>query len=227
MWLRSLDTPDLQPLPGTTGARSPFWSPDSRSIGFFADGKLKVVPATGGPPQELCDGVGLGGGGAWNRDGVILFGTMVSNAGGVRRVQASGNGPCTDVTRAEDARHAFPEFLPDGEHFLYVSGGSDPARRGVYIASLTDPSGRRLMSDFSSVMFSRSPSSRGGGHLLFLREGTLMAQPFDPDTLPDDRRCRSRRHGRVGQRHDRHRLRQAYPPMGCSCTWRADRRRRS
>ncbi len=183
MWVRSLDTSDLHPLPGTTGARSPFWSPDSRSIGFFADGKLKVVPATGGPPQELCDSVGLGSGGSWNRDGIILFGIIVSNASPVRRVPASGNGPCADVTKAVDTRHSFPEFLPDGNHFLYVSSDNDPARRGVYIASLTDPSGRRLISDYSSVLFSRSSSSRGGGHLLFLREGTLMAQPFDADTL--------------------------------------------
>ena len=183
IWMRSLDTPDLQPLSGTFGARTPFWSPDNRSIGFFADGKLKVVRATGGPPQELCDGTGLGFGGSWNRDGIILFGTLVGNAGGIRRVNASGNGPCTDITNPVDARHGFPEFLPDGEHFLYVAAGADPATRGVYIASLADPAGRRLMSDYSSVMFSRSSSSRGGGHLLFLREGTLMAQPFDADTF--------------------------------------------
>ena len=183
IWLRSLDTAAFRPLSGTIGARTPFWSPDSRSIGFFADGKLKMVPASGGPPVDLCDGTGLGGGGSWNRNGVILFATGLGVTRALRRVNASGNGSCADVTRPSAVGYSFPEFLPDGEHYLYLAGGDDPSKRGINVASLADPAGRRVLSDFSSAIFSRASRSGGAGHLLFLRDGTLMAQPFDANTL--------------------------------------------
>jgi len=126
LWVRSLDTPDPQQLAGTDGAAFPFWSPDSRFIGFFAaQGKLKKIAATGGPPQTLCDASG-GRGATWGRDGVILFcpspGSVshrVSSAGGVPS-------PVTDSKTTGGGQHRFPWFLPDGRHSLFVAPGLRP-----------------------------------------------------------------------------------------------------
>jgi serine/threonine protein kinase len=180
LWLRSLDSPQFQPLSGTDNARTPFWSADSRFIGFFADGKLKTVPAAGGPAQSLCGETGLGSGGAWNRDDVILFG---SETGPLQRVNAVG-GDCTPVTKADPGgRQGTPEFLPDGKHFLYYRGTSDESSRGVYVAALDNPSARKLLSDNSSAIYAPPAAGARNGHLLFLREGTLMAQSFDAEAL--------------------------------------------
>jgi len=180
LWLRPLDAPEFQPLSGTDGARTPFWSADSRFIGFFADGKLKTIPAAGGPALNLCGETGLGAGGAWSRDGVIVFG---SETGPLRRVNAAG-GDCTPVLKADPGeRQSFPEFLPDGKRFLYFRGINNEPSRGVYAAALDNPSGRKLLSDNSSVMFARPQAGSHNGHLLFLREGTLMAQSFDAEAL--------------------------------------------
>ena len=181
LYLRSLDSGELQPLSGTTGARTPFWSPDSRFIGFFAESKLKVIPAAGGPAQVLCSETGLGSGGTWNRDGVILFG--IEN-GRLRRVDAKKGGQCTPVGKDDpNDRASFPEFLPDGDHFLYVRQAIDQASQGVYLATLADPIGRKVLSDRSSVVYTPPASAGGRAHLLFLRENTLMAQPFDKASL--------------------------------------------
>jgi eukaryotic-like serine/threonine-protein kinase len=182
LWLRSLDSPQLQLLPGTENSRGPFWSPDSKSIGFFANGKLKTMPATGGPPQVLCDGTGLFGGGTWNRDGVILFSTSEVGAP-LQRVGAAG-GACTVVTKPEgDSSHAFPEFLPDGNHFIYLVRGGDEAKRGLYVAALDKSAPRRLLADESSAVFAPSTTGKKYGYLLFLRGSDLMAQPFNAETL--------------------------------------------
>jgi hypothetical protein len=178
LWLRALDSPLLQPLSGTDNARVPFWSADSRSIGFLADGKLKTVPAIGGPVQVLCD-AGLVGGGTWNRDGVILF----SFRGSLQRVEAAG-GACNPVTKTEKGVfHQYPVFLPDGKHFLYVVFAGEEAKGGVYVAALDNPTGRRVLTDISSVLFVPPATGIGHGHILFLRESTLVAQPFDAGTL--------------------------------------------
>jgi eukaryotic-like serine/threonine-protein kinase len=184
--LRSLDSPEFRPLPGTNGARVPFWSPDSRFVGFFAPGKLQIIPITGGPPTDLCDQVGLGLGGTWNRAGVILFSSGVLAAGPygegfLRKVNASG-GACTEVTpggpgTTEDNTGSIPEFLPDGNHFLYSSSGA------IYVASLDGMQRRKLLNDHSNALYAPPISGKGPGHVLFLRDATLMAQPFDPDKL--------------------------------------------
>ena len=181
LWLRSLDSQQFQPLSGTDNARSPFWSADSRFIGFFADGRLKTVPATGGPAQTLCGETGLGNGGAWNRDGVILFG---SETGPLRRVSAGG-GECVPVTKADQTmRDEYPEFLPDGKHFLYFHGlPNDESLRGVYVATLDNPNGRKVLPDNSNALFAPAAAGERNGHLLFVREGNLMAQSFDAGAL--------------------------------------------
>jgi eukaryotic-like serine/threonine-protein kinase len=183
LWLRALDSPRLQLLPGTDSARAPFWSPDGKSIGFFADGKLKIIAEAGGPAQVLCDGTGAGAGGTWNRDGVILFST--SGPGDpLQRVSASG-GTCTPLARPKGGgRHAFPEFLPDGKHFIYVLSQGDEAQRGIYVASLDSGiAPRRLLTDVSSAIFAPYANKRGYGYLLFLRGNALVAQMFNTETL--------------------------------------------
>jgi eukaryotic-like serine/threonine-protein kinase len=177
LWLRPLDALQAQPIPGTEGGLFPFWSPDSRYIGFFAQGKLKKIAASGGPSQSLCDATNTSRGGTWNRDNVILF----ANNGKIRRVPAAGGAP-VDLSIAG----VFPTFLPDGRHFLNLSFGggmpgyvSSSVKAGVYVSSLDGKENRRVLADISSAVFAPPPVGRRMGHLLFIRENTLMAQPFD------------------------------------------------
>ena len=173
LWVRSLDALSAGALPGTEGAINPFWSPDSRSLGFFADGKLKKIEAAGGPTLTLCDAPN-GRGGTWNRDGVILF--TPNTTAPLYRISASG-GVASAVTkldegarRRQDRSHRWPSFLPDGNHFLYVGVG-------IRVASLDAPEGKLLpLNAHSNALYAQ-------GHLLFMREATLMAQPFDVKRL--------------------------------------------
>jgi Tol biopolymer transport system component len=175
LWLRSLDSLQAQPMPTTEDALFPFWSPDSRYIGFFAQGKLKKIAASGGPSQSLCD-AGFGGGGTWNGDDVILFSTAPGASGSLKRVSAAGGAPA-DVMKAKAV--AFPLFLPGGRRFLYTVNSPSAEARGIYASSLEGSENRRILADVSSALF--APSARGSrsGYLLFGRENTLMAQPFD------------------------------------------------
>ena len=123
LWVRPLASLTSQPLPGTESSlRSPFWSPDSQSLGFFAGAKLKKVAVSGGSPVELCDAIGVGGG-TWNRDNIIVFG---SGVGPLQKVWFSG-GPSTPVATMgkDETGHWSPWFLPDGQHFLYLSVSGD------------------------------------------------------------------------------------------------------
>ena len=183
LWVRSLDSLTAQPLTGTDGvvAQSPpFWSPDSRFIGFVAGGKVKKIDASGGPPQTLCDALNARGG-TWNRDGVIVFAPDVS--GPLHRVSATG-GASTAVTRLDESRrqitHRFPYFLPDGHHFLYRVGVIVSAAlsegNGVYLGSLESNEQKLILRTDTTAAYA-------SGHLLFAREGTLMAQPFDEKSL--------------------------------------------
>src|SRR5262249_10651203 len=174
MWVRSLDSLQAQALAGTEGAAFPFWSPDSRYIGFFAGGRLKKISVAGGPPQTICDAGAFGG--TWNSEGIIVFGSP----SGLSRVLAGGGVP-TKVTEVEGV---FPTFLPDGRRFLYdVPASKEP---GVYIGSLdgrAGSQGRRITADISNSQYVPPSEGRPHGYILFVREQTLMAQPVDPNSV--------------------------------------------
>jgi Tol biopolymer transport system component/predicted Ser/Thr protein kinase len=179
LWMRPMDALQFQPMSFTEDAVYPFWSPDSRYIGFFAQGKLKKVAASGGPSQSLCDAPN-GAGGSWNRDDVIVFAPEA--AGAIQRVAAAGGVPADVMTRITGFRSQ-PVFLPDGRHFFYASVGAAEAI-GVFVSSLDGPPGksesRRVLPDSSGVVFARPERNGRSGHALFVRENTLMAAPFDP-----------------------------------------------
>jgi serine/threonine protein kinase len=173
LWVRLLDALSAQPLSGTEGASHPFWSPDSRFVGFFADGKLKAIEVSGGPPRVVCDAP-FGRSGTWNKRGIIVFARssrdplyQVSAAGGVP-VQVSALDPAKG-----DWGHRTPHFLPDGEHFLYVVRSTQQDREGVYVGGLDGSQGARLLPGDSTAMFAAP------GHVLYVESGTLMARPFD------------------------------------------------
>jgi eukaryotic-like serine/threonine-protein kinase len=176
VWVRPMNTLDAHSLPGTDGATFPFWAPDGRALGFFADSKLKTVELNGGAPATICDALS-GRGGTWGPDGVILFtpGTQKE----ILRVAASGGTP-VPVTQLDPAHtsHRWPSFLPDGKHFLYLAINHDPAHAdndAVYYASLDGRENRELFRSQSNAVY-------GSGFILFARSGQLMAQPFDPDS---------------------------------------------
>src|SRR5208282_5390798 len=156
---------------GTEDASSPFWSPDSRSIGFYADGKLKKVALSGGPPDTLCDAGGWGA--TWNRDGVIVF----ENHAGLYRVAATGGAPtlvaAPDATRP-GVWYLRPQFLPDGHRFLFSQTGSRYGQAtSIEIGSLDSPKTEHLLDALSGVQYA-APQ-----YLLYLKGSTLMAQGFD------------------------------------------------
>ena len=185
LWVRSLNSLDAKPLAGTDNPLGPpFWSPDSRYIAFATAGKLKKVEASGGPVQTICD---RGGdvllGGAWSRGGVIVFGT---SQGLVRVPEGGGTlSPLTTIDRSREPRHYAPIFLPDGRHFLYLRA-SNMLGGGVYLGSLDSKpdqqSSARLATSDSSLAYVPMPDSNLG-RLLFVREGSLMVQPFDAGKL--------------------------------------------
>ena len=184
LWVRPLNSLEARPLPGTEASTFPpfFWSPDSRNIAFGADGKLKTVDVAGGTVETLCGAPGLVIGGSWNRDGTIIFGSF---PGGIMKVSASG-GTATPVTTLDPSRqeiyHGMPFFLPDGRHFIYQRLSSRAGNSGGYIGSIDTKPGEQdltpLIVGDSSAGY--APSSEPDvGQLLFMRNGLLMAQPFD------------------------------------------------
>jgi serine/threonine protein kinase len=186
LWVRSLDSVDARPLPGTENSTGPpFWSPDGRWIGFAADGKLKKVEVSGGPPQTLCSVDVRATTGAWNRDGVILFGSFAGGSGIFRVSQAGGEK--VQVTTLDRSRqefsHASPQFLPDGRHFLYLAGSPVTENIGTYLATLDGKERKLLLRNTTAAAYAPPATSDEKVDLLFLRDGTLMAQPLDTSTF--------------------------------------------
>ena len=170
IWLRSLDQVTARPLAGTEHAQLPFWSPDSRWLAFFAEGKLKKIPVAGGPVQVLAD-VADAFGGSWGADGSIIFSRLNTS---IFRV-SSGGGTATSVTTLDSVQksHRWPQFLPDGRHFLFHDQGGDPEQRGVYVGSLDGGTQKFLLHTESSAVYAW-PS-----YLLYVDGDTLLGQAFD------------------------------------------------
>ena len=179
LWLRALRDLSVRPLPGTEGATFPFWSADSRFIGFFADGKVRKIDPLGGSPETICDAAD-GRGGTWSREGVILF--APDRNGPILKVPAAGGTP-TPVTRLDAGKpgtvHRWPSFLPDGQHFLFFV--RRPGERGpqqeIRLGSLGSEESRPILTSASNALYA-SP-----GYLFFIREGSLFSIRFDPARL--------------------------------------------
>jgi Tol biopolymer transport system component len=170
LWLRPLDQTIAQPLAGTEGASAPFWAPDGRALGFFADAKLKRIDLTGGAPQVLADAP-VPRGGTWNRDGVMVFAPTATS--GLMQVAPTGRTPTALTRLARDQRsHRWPQFLPDERRFLFFVQGT-PDTQGVYLGSLDggEPT-RVLAADFVAAY---APP----GYLLLVSQGALVARRFD------------------------------------------------
>ncbi len=173
IWIRPLESLTAQAIEGTENATLPFWSPDSRNIGFFAEGKLKKVSAGGGAPEVLCD-ASDGRGGTWSKDGVIVFAPVAT--GPLMRVAADGGQP-VEVLRPDSTRHEtalrFPRFLPDGKHFMFVSLPPHQGSFDVFLGSIDSKERKRLLASEAAPVYA-APS-----HLILVRNGRMMAQRFD------------------------------------------------
>jgi serine/threonine protein kinase/Tol biopolymer transport system component len=178
LWLRSLRTGSEHTLPGGHGAMNPFWSPDSSSVAFFTDGKLKTLEVNTGVVRSLCNAPGARGG-SWGSSGVILFTPGPRDV--IHQVPVTG-GVSTPITKLDTklhSTHRWPFFLPDGQHFLYVaSNHSSPQgeQNGIYVASLDGKLNRFLVASLAGAAYAQ-------GNLLFVRDSTLLAQPFDLNSL--------------------------------------------
>jgi serine/threonine protein kinase len=173
LWVRPLDSLTAQPLAGSDSATAPFWSPDSRFIGYFANGKLYKVDASGGRPQVLCD-IKDDRGGTWNAAGVILF----AGPDGLYRVSAQGGTPsvATRIDPKAEA-HRWPSFLPDGRHFVFLSDAQTTEAHHICVGSLDSQESQILFNAVSPIKYAEP------GYLLYINQGALMAQPFDAGRL--------------------------------------------
>jgi Tol biopolymer transport system component len=184
LWLRPVGSVDARVLPGTEGGNFPFWSPDSKSMAFFAAGKLKRIDIAGGTPVVLCDAAGGTAdiSGTWNEEGVILF----ASPDGLHRVAASGGAPAmfakADPARNETGRTR-PEFLPGGNRYIFFLSSPDANIQGIYAGSLDRPQEktRVLATDHKAIY--TPPHNGYPGALLWIREQTLMTQDFDAGSL--------------------------------------------
>ncbi len=179
LWNRALESLAAQPIEGTeisSGPPLPFWSPDGRFIGFFAAGKLKTIAANGGASQTLADAPDASGG-SWGTDGTIIFS---GRTGPLYRVSAGG-GPATPLRELDASRREltelWPHFLPDGKHYLYVARSTDADKTGIYLGTVGTQESRLLIRGESNVAYSPP------GYLIFVRNGTFLAQAFDLDSL--------------------------------------------
>ena len=176
VWIRPLNALQAHALAGTDGSGRAFWSPDSKYLAFFADGKLNKIDVSGGPPQKICDAP-TGADGTWSPEGVILFdGTGVDP---ILRVPAAGGTP-VPIIKPEGEKAAqvgWPAFLPDGKHFLYMAIAAKLSDSMYRVGSLDSKETQPFAPAQSQITYIDP------GYLLFLRERTLVAQPFDPKTL--------------------------------------------
>ena len=175
IWVRPMNGADAKELPDTSNAIFPFWSPDGRSIGFFAEGKMKVLELNSTTAHALCDAQ-LGRGAAWSPNGVIVF--SASPIAPLSQININGGSPIplTKLDPAVYSSHRWPFFLPDGKHFLYFAMHHDPSKlsnNGVFYASLDGRENRLLLHAQSNAIYA-------AGFLLFGRSDQLLAQPFDP-----------------------------------------------
>ena len=179
LWVRPTDSHQARALEGTEGASAPFWSPDGRFIAFFAQGKLKKIASEGGAPQVLCDAGDVAGnprGGAWSPAGAIVFAQFAD--GGLYQVSPNGGSPAPVTMRREgEVGHRFPQFLPDGHHFLFLAQAGGGAQSAIYVGSLD--SAETVLVLETSMRAQYAPP----GYLLFVRGNALMAQAFDPGAL--------------------------------------------
>ena len=177
VWVRRIGEAQGRTLPGTEGGGHPFWSPDSHSIGFFADGKLKRIDADDASLQTICD-VGLSPrGGSWNRDGIIIFTPHINEP--LYQVSANGGTPVpltTLDTNHGETSHRWPQFLPDGKHYLFLNRSLERERMGIYAGSLDSKPPKML------VNTGFGPAYAAGGYLLFVKNQSLFAQPFSAGT---------------------------------------------
>ena len=177
IWVRPMNSLEAHSLPGTEEAIFPFWSPDGRSLGFFADAKMKTIDLNGGTPTVVCDAP-LGRGGAWGTGGVIVFSAGPNSP--ILEVSANGGTPTaiTKIDGAQHSSHRWPFFLPDGKHFLYLAMNHDAAKSAndaVYYASLDGRENRLLLHSPSNAIYAN-------GFFLFAQHDQLMAQPYDPSS---------------------------------------------
>jgi eukaryotic-like serine/threonine-protein kinase len=179
LWLQALDSPAAQRLTPTNADPLPFWSPDGKWIAFFDRDRLKRIPITGGAPVLICPVDSVHEGGAWGSDGTVIF----SGPGGLKRVAAAGGDPSpeTHVDASSGERHQWPQFLPDGRHFLYLStvggvGGGDVEKSAVYVGELGLNHRVRVLKSSTRAVYA-------SGHLLFVGNGRVFAQPFDAGRL--------------------------------------------
>jgi len=178
LWVRPNATVTPRQLAGTEGASFPFWSPDSRTLGFFAGGKLRKIEAAGGPIQTIADASVDPRGGAWMADGTIVFSPSTQSP--LMRISSSGGAPTpATVLNAEigQTSHRWPSLMPDGKHFVYFGRGGVTEKQGLYVGSIGSTESKFIIETSTMGGYAET---EGKGYLLFVRESTLMAQPFDP-----------------------------------------------
>ena len=177
IWLRPLNGFEAHLLSGTENGWQPFWSPDGRYLGFFADGKLKKIEVTSGAVQTLCDAADPRGG-TWNQNGLILFAPNPTSQ--LYRVSAEGGAPSSetalDITEKVNS-HRWPYFLPDGRHFLYMGYRSGRMRMPIWLASLDSKDKKNVLESISKVEYTEP------GYLIYIREHSLVAQGFEVKNL--------------------------------------------
>jgi serine/threonine protein kinase/Tol biopolymer transport system component len=181
--VRSVGGLDVQRLQGTDGAAFPFWSPDSRTIGFFANSKLKRIDAGGGPVQALADASTDPRGGTWSADGTIIFSPGVLDR--LYKIPASGGTavPITEVDTANgETSHRWPSLLPDGIHYLFFVRGSVREKEGVYVGTLGLAERKFIFTSKVAAIYA-PPANSQGGRLLVVRDGMLVSQGFDAKKL--------------------------------------------